>query len=82
VSPLHIEILLHYRGRADDFRDGDFSAPAVRDAINDFKGELGLLELEPAGSDFARTYRLTERGEVYVAALCALPLPTQRWVIP
>lgn len=27
-------------------------------------------------------YEVTERGQVYVEALCAVPLPVQRWVIP
>jgi 5-methylcytosine-specific restriction protein A len=32
-TPLYIEIGLHYATKADDYRDGDFTAPAVREAL-------------------------------------------------
>lgn len=84
MSPLEIDIVLWYHTRAVDYRDGDFSAPAVRQTIDAFKGALGLLELFPDGerpTGDCRTYRLTERGRAYVTALTALPLPTCQWVI-
>src|SRR5690242_7253385 len=85
MTPLEIEILFHYQCRAGDYRWGDFSAPAVRAAIDSFKGELGRLELndgaEKSRDDF-RTYRLTERAQVYIRHICGQPLPEQRWQMP
>lgn len=81
MSPLQLEILLHYYACANDFRDGDFTAPAVSEAIEDFRCKDGLL---CAGGDgnHGPTYQLTPRGRVFVDALCALPLPEQVWVMP
>lgn len=82
MSPLEIEILLWYRARGTDFRDGDFRAPAVREAIDRFRDKDDLLEkgLQTPGSYAA--YRLTDRGNAFVAAILALPLPICRWEIP
>lgn len=80
MTPLELSILIHYRGCANDFRDGDFSAPAVREAINTFRDDLLLLE---ATDGLTRAgYRLTQRGHVFVDALCETPLPVQSWVMP
>jgi hypothetical protein len=80
VTPLEIGILLHYRGTVGDYRGGDFSAPAVRDAIDRFRDIDGMLAYDNDRRD--RTYALTERGEAYVQALMAVPLPVQQWVMP
>ena len=79
MSPLQIEILLHYHTRMGDYRDGDFSAPAVRDALDNFRGRDEMLRACESGS---RTYRLTHRGLVYVNALMRLPMPRQVWEMP
>lgn len=79
MTPLKIEILLHYRVSGTDFRDGNFSAPAVREAINWFISESLL---KTAVRSDGRRYALTERGEVYVTALCDMPLPIQTWAMP
>lgn len=79
MSPLAIEILLHYGTRANDYRDGDFSATAVRELIDAFLGPLGLLQSSPM---LHQTYTITERGHAYVDALCAMALPICRWEIP
>ncbi len=85
MTPLEIGILLHYWTRTNDYRDGDFSAPAVRDTIDAFRGEWGLIEEIPEDyrrSGEYRTYRVTERGEAMVKALTLLPLPIATWLIP
>ena len=84
MTPLEIEILLWYHCRAADYRDGDFSAPAVRDTIDNFRDHLGLIENRENGrcGDYPCTYRLTDRGEAYVGALKAVPLPVKTWVMP
>lgn len=82
MTPLEIEILLHYYGHSDDYRQGDFSAPAVRDAIDRFKGHMELLEPEGQLGQVHHMYRLTERGKVYVEALMVIPLPVKAWKMP
>lgn len=83
ASPLEINIALWYRCRAGDYGKGNgddnYNAPAVQSA---FKGmvDAGLLALSPAGCE--ATYYATPALEVYVAALCSVPLPIQQWVIP
>lgn len=85
MTPLQIDILLHYYGAASDYRDGDFSAPAVRDAIEGFERDQ-LLVPAKARDGFAaergQVYVIAERGRVYVEALCDVPLPERRWVMP
>ena len=79
MTLLELSILVHYRGCANDFRDGDFPAPAVREAIDSFRDVLKLLEI---ADDPINAYSLTERGRVFVDALCEVPLPIQAWVMP
>lgn len=42
MSPLQIEILMHYYTRSTDYRNGDFAAPAVRESIDYFR-RVGIL---------------------------------------
>jgi hypothetical protein len=79
MTPLAIEILMHYHTRPGDYRDGDFSAPAVRELIDRFNGHDALLE---ASTDIRTSYRLSKRGEVCIEALQAIPLPVQAWIMP
>lgn len=83
MTPLQIDIVIWYGTRAVDYREGDFSAPAVRSCIDEFRDDLKLLEaiLSEEREDH-RTYRLTARGEAYLRALTDLPLPVCHWVIP
>jgi hypothetical protein len=76
-TPLYIEIGLHYATKADDYRDGDFTAPAVREALLDFVSR-GLLIANPK---LNVSYGATEGLRVWVEALCAVEFPEQRWVV-
>lgn len=78
MTPLELEILLHYHSRADDYRGGDFSAPAVVDAIRWFVAKRLLIISPVDGIRYART----ARGVAHVEALRALPLPVETWVTP
>jgi len=78
MTPLQIDILLHYRCRGVDYREGDFSAPAVRDAIDEFLEFSGMLQESMDDGD--KKYELSDRGEFYVSALCDMPLPV--WAMP
>lgn len=77
MTPLQIEILMHYHCRANDYRDGDFSASAVREAIDGFRG-AGLLKDSGRG----RIYEPSDGVSLYVEAICSVPLPVQQWVMP
>ena len=82
MTPLEIKILLHYYTHADDYRKGDFSAPAVSDAIKYFAYELHPPLMKVKSIPDGQYYGLTDRGRAYCEALEALPLPEIRWVIP
>lgn len=75
MSPLEIEILLHYHYTYRDFRDGDFSALAVQAALQKFVNEDLLVSCPVVKGQ--ESYRITERGIAHVRALCDLPLPAQ-----
>jgi hypothetical protein len=76
MTPLGIEILLHYYTTPGQYRDGDFSAPAVSEALRHF-ADTGLLR-----GNHRDGYTSTEATEVYVGAICSVPAPVQKWVIP
>lgn len=80
ATPIEIEIALHYYYHVGDFREGDFSAPAVRDTLFKFE-QFGLLDrTEHPGAD--RRYGRTEALEIYVNALCSVGYPVKTWVMP
>lgn len=65
MTPLELEILLHYKSHADDYRQGDHSASAVRDAFDAFVAGGFLQE---ADQKRERRYSLAVRGEAAVEA--------------
>lgn len=79
-TPLQMEILLHYYCSASDFREGDFSAPAVRSAIDSFAEVEGLLTASSQPEYGA--YEITERGRCLIDHILETPAPVQMWVIP
>jgi hypothetical protein len=62
VNPLQVEILLWYFSRARDYRDGDFSAPAVRAQIDNFR-EVGILAAGEMTAYILTATRLCTDGE-------------------
>jgi hypothetical protein len=85
MSPLGIEILLHYHCRADDYRNGDHTAPAVKEIFHWFLMEDMLRhegftpEYFECGHRLKARYALTSRGKAFVDYLQAIPLPTASW---
>lgn len=79
MSPLALEFLLNYRWNPHDFRDGDFTDPAVRSLVNDFQ-QNGMIELDDERA--TRTYRLTSKGEYFINYLCSIPLPVTLFGMP
>jgi len=80
ISPLGIGIILHYYAIARDYRDGDFSAPAVKDMINRLLEDDILEPIPLEENEFILTYRITERGRAYVNKILSLEYPVQVWV--
>lgn len=87
MTPLEIEILMHYGCKGGDYRNGDHSAPAVREAIGRFLDD-GLLTHEGFVPEYIRPgvlaarYSVTTRCRVYLEAVCEVPLPIQKWIMP
>jgi hypothetical protein len=79
MSPLKIEILLHYYCLSGDYDIERLGAPAQSSAVAEFI-ELGLLRhSERPGQKYEG---VSGALKPYVEALCAVPLPQQQWVIP
>jgi len=76
MTPLLIEMILHYHATPGDYRDGDFSAPAVREAI-DWMREESLIVYKKEGG-----YQATERLHAYVEKICSIDLPIKKWIYP
>lgn len=81
MTPLQIQILLHYYCSPTDFRDGDFTAPAVHEAIEDFE-ESGFLRLSDPSDQLGSILVSTDKNAAFINALCSIPEPIQKWVIP
>lgn len=83
MSPLEISILLHYSWSTRDYREGDFGAPAVREAIDRFYKVDELLKPTPeALRGTWGAYVITDRGRAFIKALTDMPLPVCVWTIP
>jgi hypothetical protein len=80
MTPLHIEIMLHYYAMGDDFMGGDFSAPAVREFV-DWLNAKGMIEPSSRDRPVLVAYVITDKGRAYVDYLCAVPLPVVKYVI-
>lgn len=81
ATPVEIEVLLWHYYRGDDY-PAPYS-PAVHTAMENFK-DMGLIVYAHEGPHpDARTYKLSEGGEMYVRALMDVPLPRQvtKWVM-
>ncbi len=81
MTPHEIGILLHYYTRPVDYDDGDFRAPVVREAIDKFS-KAGILKRKDPFPPYPESYEGTDGLRVYVEALCAVPFPELRWVMP
>lgn len=77
MTPLQIEILLHYYTSPGDYKNLD--APSVTDAIVGFLN-AGILTEAPKG-DKQSYYGNRGMLQVYVEALCSVKLPTMKYII-
>lgn len=76
MSPLEVEILLHYFYSPNDHPNVD--APAVQSAITGFV-KKGLLE--PTETGVTKWRGNLKALTIYVNAVCSVPLPKQVWII-
>lgn len=79
ITPLTLEIILHYYAHARDYREGDFSAPAVREVVDCLISE-GMLDND-ADPEHPSRFRITEKGRFYIDFLRAVPFPVMRYTI-
>lgn len=76
VTPLYIEIALHYCSGAEFPR---LDAPACMEAAKQMADADLLAYTAPHGR---RMFMAGPALDAWVEALCNVPFPVQRWVIP
>lgn len=76
MSPLAIEIALHYHARAKDYPD--LSPPAQQEIIDLFLANGFLVKANRIAEDV--NYKPTTKLHAYCAALCEVPEPEKFWV--
>lgn len=79
MTPLQINMLLHFYGRAAPWTEWH---SAQKEAFDYFVGEQLIEPNDKGGWNLDAPFKLTERGVAYVRFLCALPLPVANWTIP
>ena len=81
MTPLQIKMVLHYYAIAEPYAllDPAHAKSAAVCAQRALLCSDGLIE---ATAEAQSGYRITPRGEAYVDALCAMPLPVSKWVMP
>lgn len=79
ISPLKIQVMLHYYALAGDYEDGDYSNATI-EAFKYFLNCEMLENSHTAGQD----YGITKRGCAYAEALTSVQLPelVETWVVP
>lgn len=81
MTPLQIRMLLHYYAIAEPYAIHEVdhaNSPAVREQLQHLIN-WGFLTTDlsnPSG------YTVTDKGLVYVEAICNIPLPVMKWEIP
>jgi hypothetical protein len=81
MTPLQIQMMLHYYAIAEPYACRQ-PEHAHSGATKDQRLQLiawDLLEFTP---DKPSSYTPTEKGVAYVQALCDMPLPIKKWVMP
>lgn len=79
MTPLTIEIILHYFCFPGDKKGLDYQAPAV---LETFKFLVKERILFPDHSIDGGSYVITDRGRVFVKeGLCKVPLPVHCWEV-
>ena len=80
MTPLHIEIALHYHCRIDQFE-----MVTTNDTRREYALDLvraGLLAKKLGENGSLTGFIATDGLGVLVEALCSTPFPVKRWVMP
>lgn len=78
MTPYEIGIAMHYHTRAGEYKDG---ALICDDTILHFVS-FGLLAMLSEPDRYGALHVATPRLHAYCDALCDVPLPISKWVIP
>jgi len=78
-TPVFIEIALHYWTTPGDHPMVQAGTHRMYEEIAEFMVQAGMLT---KSEKLGVLYESTEALGVYIGALCEVPLPVQRWVIP
>lgn len=83
ASPLEIQIAIHFWTRPTKYaeHEPDHRNSGAVKAILSWYVRDGLLE-PTAPNEHGEIYKATEALGVWVDALCTVPFPVQKWVIP
>ena len=77
MTPLHLEILMHYYTRGVDYEH--LTNETVREYLRHHLQD-GIMEQETDGT-MVRAYRVTEKGRVWIEHILNLPYPQHAWVM-
>ena len=78
MTPLQIEILLHYYAKPTDYPYMD--PTSQQEAFKFFIKNRLLVTIDP--TTHGATYIITDKGNAYINALRKMPLPVSVWIIP
>lgn len=81
MTPLQITMMLHYYAIAAPYSKED-EDHANSPAVTEQRGWLLNADMLRYSSKSSSGYEVTERGAAFVDALCSLPLPVSKWVMP
>lgn len=73
MTPLHLEILLHYYISPDPF-------PRKSATISQYTEDLSAKQLLKQSAFNPTVFKVTERSELWIKRALETPLPVQRWV--
>lgn len=87
MTPLHLQMLLWHHTRAEPYakHEPDHAASPVVAACRRDLLEHGLIEPDPRAHPKGvegSGWTTTAKGRAYVDALCSLPFPVCKWIIP
>lgn len=83
MTPLELEIAIHYATKAGDYRGGDFSEKAVCEAMYFLRTEGMLDQFDNVKNPMeAQKLQATDKLKFFVNHLCTIPLPICSWSIP
>jgi hypothetical protein len=81
MTPLQIRMMLHYYAISAPYAvDNPQHADSL--AVREQRQRLINDELIEPDETSGSGFRATDRGDAYVEALCAMPLPIKKWVMP